>query len=182
MYEKSESPEERVVLVDENDSELGSMAKLEAHCSGSLHRAFSVFLFNDEGMLLLQKRADVKYHSAGLWSNTCCGHPRPGETTVLAAQRRLYEEMGLKVTLREAGSFIYRADLGNGLSEHELDHILIGSVDRDPEPNAEEASDWRWVGREAIAAELGSSPERFTAWFPLCVWDAWDHSRSLQLH
>ena len=125
---------EMVVLIDPNDREIGQMGKLEAHRTGRLHRAFSVFIFNAQGELLLQQRAANKYHSASLWTNTCCGHPRPGEALVAAGERRLEEEMGLHVPLRPAFHFTYAAKLEDGLTEHELDHVLIGRSDRDPRP------------------------------------------------
>src|SRR5918997_6014944 len=127
--------EEEVILVDERDRVLGASGKLRAHREGALHRAFSVFVFDGEGRLLLQKRARGKYHSAGLWSNTACGHPRPGEATREAARRRLREEMGFDCGLREAFQFLYRAELGGALVEHEYDHVLIGAHEGDPSPD-----------------------------------------------
>ena len=165
---------EQVVLIDPDDRELGHMEKLAAHREGLLHRAFSVFLFNDQGELLLQQRASSKYHSAGLWTNTCCGHPRPGETIQEAAGRRLFEEMGIKTELTPVLHFMYRAELENGLVENELDHVLICRYSNDPDPDPNEASDWRWVERETLAHELTEHPKLFTAWFPVCVWRAWD--------
>ena len=165
---------EKVVLVDENDRDLGHMEKIAAHREGMLHRAFSVFIFNSSGELLLQQRAKGKYHSPGLWSNTCCGHPRPGEATQQAAERRLKEEMGTTVQLHPALRFMYRADLDNGLVEHELDHVLVGKCDDDPDPDTSEAMDWRWVGRADLEKEMRAHPALFTAWFPLCAWQAWD--------
>lgn len=165
---------EQVVLVDENDRDLGHMEKIAAHREGMLHRAFSVFIFNSRGELLLQQRAQGKYHSAGLWSNTCCGHPRPGEATQQAAERRLKEEMGTTVQLHPALRFVYRADLDSGLVEHELDHVLVGRCDDDPDPDASEAMDWRWVGRSDLEKEVRAHPALFTAWFHLCAWQAWD--------
>lgn len=176
MSERTEERlEEMVVLVDAEDREVGEMGKLAAHREGRLHRAFSVFLFNSRGELLLQKRAASKYHSPGLWSNTCCGHPRVGEGIAEAAERRLMEEMDLKCSLRPIFRFIYRADLADGMIEHELDHVLVGSTDADPVPNAEEVSGWRWSERGELEQELRDRPERSTAWFPLCAWRAWDH-------
>ena len=167
---------EQVILVDENDRELGHMEKLAAHRSGLLHRAFSVFIFNSKGQLMLQKRAAGKYHSANLWSNTCCGHPRPGEELASAARRRLNEEMGLDLDLSQAFSFTYQAELNDGLSEHELDHVLIGFSDQEPLLSPEEASAKWLVDRRELEAELRDHPERFTAWFPLCVEQAWQYS------
>lgn len=177
--EVNERTEEEVILVDGNDQALGTMGKLEAHRTASLHRAFSVFLFDDRGRTLLQQRAEVKYHSPGLWSNTCCGHPRPGESVVEAAERRLFEEMGLRTPLVEVGRFTYKAELGNGLTEHELDHVLVGLTNEDPDPDPQEAKAWRWSERTELADELRMEPHRFTAWFPHCVWVAWDENSSL---
>lgn len=169
----AEEPEQ-VVLVDERDRDLGHMEKLAAHREGMLHRAFSVFIFNSKGHLLLQQRAKGKYHSPGLWTNTCCGHPRPGESTQLAAERRLKEEMGITAPLAPVMRFAYRAELGGGLIEHELDHVLIGEYDRDPLPDPSEAMDWRWVDKAELDKELAAHPALFTAWFPLCVAQARD--------
>ncbi|HQX98958.1 MAG TPA: isopentenyl-diphosphate Delta-isomerase [Flavobacteriales bacterium] len=167
---------EMVVLIDPNDREIGQMEKLEAHRTGRLHRAFSVFIFNAQGELLLQQRAANKYHSASLWTNTCCGHPRPGEALVAAGERRLEEEMGLHVPLRPAFHFTYAAKLEDGLTEHELDHVLIGRSDRDPRPDPEEAADWRWVDRATLEGELAAHPGLYTVWFLLCVKAAWEHA------
>jgi isopentenyl-diphosphate delta-isomerase len=156
--------EELVILVDASDREVGQAPKLAAHRQGILHRAFSVFLFDTGGRLLLQRRAQGKYHSGGLWSNTCCGHPRPGEGLVDAAQRRLAEEMGVTCALRPVGSFTYRARVGD-LEEHELDHVLVGRHEGDPRPAASEVDAWRWVAPAEAVAELAAGPERFTPWF-----------------
>jgi len=134
---------ERVVLVDERDREVGTAPKLAAHEDGALHRAFSVFVLNGHGELLLQRRADTKYHSAGLWTNTCCGHPRPGEPVAAAARRRLREEMGFDCEPAPAGTFVYRAEVG-GLVEHEYDHVFVGRHETDPLPDPAEVSEWRW--------------------------------------
>lgn len=173
-------PRELVVLVDDDDRAVGRMEKLEAHRQGRLHRAFSVFVFDGSGRLLIQRRALGKYHSPGLWSNTCCGHPRPGEDTLAAARRRLVEEMGLVCDLEHVHSFIYRADLGNGLWEHELDHVFVGTALSEPEPHPDEVAEWRAVPRKDIGEELVVRPGEFTAWFPQCVeiaWDRFDASR-----
>ncbi|WP_395094966.1 isopentenyl-diphosphate Delta-isomerase [Armatimonas sp.] len=160
--------QENVILVDANDNAIGSCEKLAAHLyGGQLHRAFSVFIFNDKNCLLLQQRALEKYHFGGLWTNTCCSHPRPGETTLTAAQRRLTEELGFTVALTELGQFLYRAeDPATGLTEHELDHVFIGHFTGEPTPNPAEVMDWRWQAMEQVEAELLASPERFTPWFP----------------
>ena len=177
--EKQSVDTEEVILIDQNDHELGRMEKLAAHHEGLLHRAFSVFIFNEHGELLLQKRAASKYHSAGLWTNTCCGHPRPGETLQEAAGRRLREEMSMNTELHPMFHFLYRAELENGLVENELDHVLIGRSSNDPLPDPSEASEWRWVNRENLERELAEDRKQFTAWFPLCVQKAWDHSTAL---
>jgi isopentenyl-diphosphate delta-isomerase len=160
---------ETVVLVDESDREVGLAPKLDAHASGALHRAFSVFVLNGRGEVLLQRRADGKYHSGGLWTNTCCGHPRPGEPVGAAARRRLREEMGFDCALSPAGAFVYRADVGGGLLEHEFDHVFLGRHDHPPTPDAAEASEWRWQSPEAALAEAEAHPERFTPWFALAL-------------
>ncbi len=157
--------EDRVILVDKDDQVLGEMPKLEAHERGMLHRAFSVFIFNDQKELMLQKRASGKYHSPNLWSNTCCSHPRLGETNVQAGERRLLEEMGFSVPLRELFSFIYKADFFNGLIEHELDHILIGHTNTTPNPVAEEVGDWKWVKIEQLKKDIVLNKDNYTIWF-----------------
>jgi isopentenyl-diphosphate Delta-isomerase len=167
--------DEFVVLVDGGDRTTGAMEKLEAHRVGALHRAFSVFVVRDDGAILLQRRADGKYHSAGLWTNSCCGHPRMGEAVLDAGRRRLREEMGIDLPLREVGTFTYRAELPNGLVEHEIDHVLIGRGDDVvPAPAPAEVSEWRWMSRQAVGDELSADPSRFTAWFPpaLTAFDA----------
>ena len=179
--ERQDGGHELVVLIDPQDREIGQMEKLAAHREGRLHRAFSVFVFNAKGELLLQQRAATKYHSASLWTNTCCGHPRPGETLVAAGERRLKEEMGLSIPLRTTFHFTYRAELEHGLVEHEMDHVLIGTSDLDPRPTPMEASDWRWVDRATLEREMAEHPGLFTAWFPLCVEDAWESLRGLEV-
>ncbi len=161
-------PGDLVVLVDASDQPLGEMNKLEAHVQGKLHRAFSIFVFNHRGELLLQRRAYNKYHSGGLWSNSCCSHPRPSESVIDAAHRRLDEEMGLTCNLVPAFSFIYRAVLEDGLVEHELDHVLIGHSNMLPTLNEEEVADFRYASMVNIRAELKQDDGRFTAWFRLC--------------
>lgn len=170
---------ERVVLVDEADRELGTMDKLEAHRDGGrLHRAFSVFLFDGEGRLLLQQRADGKYHFGGLWTNSCCSHPRAGEDVLDAGRRRLREELGVDTPLEAVGSFIYKAhDDSTGLTEHELDHILVGRFEGEPLPDRAEVAGWRWISPAQLEAEIGSSPRSFTPWFPI----AWRRLRETML-
>jgi isopentenyl-diphosphate delta-isomerase len=155
---------ERVILVNARDEPQGTAEKLAAHVSGRLHRAFSVFVLNERNELLLQRRAEGKYHSAGLWSNTCCSHPRPGEGTAAAAARRLTEEMGFGCDLEHAGFFIYRAEVGGGLIEHELDHLFVGRWNGAPTPDPEEVGEWRWIELPALRREIASSPAMFTYW------------------
>lgn len=161
--------EDRVILVDEHDTEVGTSEKLRAHELGLLHRALSIFIFNTNGDLLLQKRAAHKYHSAGLWSNTCCSHPRPGESILAAAHRRLQEEMGFDCPLEEKFAFTYRAELPGSLVEHEYDHVLVGTYDSDPVPNPEEASDFKWVGMEWLRDDLVKNSSKYTTWLSLCL-------------
>ena len=159
--------EEYVILVDEADRELGVMEKLEAHQKGLLHRAISVVVFNSKGEMLLQQRALTKYHSGGLWTNACCSHPRKGETNLEAAERRLVEEMGIKLELKEVGSFVYRATLDKNLVEHELDHVFSGVFDGDPAPDPSEAMAWKYVPIAELKSELKSKPELYTEWFKI---------------
>jgi len=160
--------EEQVVLVNEADEPIGQMEKLAAHRQGRLHRAFSVFGFDAEGRLLLQKRAASKYHSGGLWTNTCCSHPRPGESIAAAAGRRLREELGLEFPVEPAFTFLYRAPMANGLEEHELDHVLFGRVAGKPRPDPAEVEDWRYVTLAGLERELREHPDAFTAWLKVC--------------
>jgi isopentenyl-diphosphate delta-isomerase len=145
--------EEQVILVDKNDNQLGLMPKMEAHEKAVLHRAFSVFIFNKKGELMLQQRAAHKYHSPLLWTNTCCSHQRNGETNLEAGKRRLQEEMGFVTSLSEVFSFIYKAPFDNGLTEHELDHVLIGYFDNRPIINKDEAEDYKWMLLEDVKSE-----------------------------
>jgi len=156
---------DHVVLVNTDDVPQGTAEKLEAHVEGWLHRAFSIFVFDPDGRLLLQKRADHKYHSAGLWSNTCCSHPRPDEDLDEAVRRRLIEEMGFECPLHRAFHFIYRAEVGGGLIEHELDHVFIGHARPKVVPNADEVSDWAWVEPDDLLSEVATRPDRYTYWF-----------------
>lgn len=159
--------EEQVILVNENNEQIGLMPKLEAHEKAVLHRAFSVFIFNDANQLLLQKRALNKYHSPGLWTNTCCSHQRDGETNIAAGKRRLQEEMGFVTNLEESISFIYKAPFDNGLTEHEYDHILLGKFNQEPVINPSEVADWKWMSLEEIKKDLLNQPEMYTAWFKI---------------
>lgn len=153
-----------VILVDTFDHEIGTMGKLEAHKQGKLHRAFSVFIFHPDGRMLLQRRAAHKYHSGGLWSNACCSHPRPGEEISNAAHRRLKEEMGFDCELREIHAFTYRVPFPNGLTEHEFDHVLVGTSDEMPKLNPEETDDWMWLPVDDVRKELRQHPESYTYW------------------
>ena len=156
-----------VILVDKEDNQVGLMQKLEAHQKGLLHRAFSVFIFNSEYKLLLQKRAISKYHSGGLWTNTCCSHPREGEDIIDAANRRLSEEMGIKTSLRKVFEFTYRAELDNNLIENEFDHVLYGVYDNDPILNKEEAEDFKWVDMETLKSDISANSDKYTVWFKI---------------
>jgi len=158
---------EEVILVNEKDEVLGSMEKMQAHEKGILHRAISVFIFNSRKQVLLQRRALHKYHSAGLWSNTCCSHPRPGESAASAAKRRLMEEMGMVLELEHKDEFIYKVALEKGLIEHEYDHVFVGYSEEVPNPNPEEVMDYRWVSIDELNKELHVHPERYTYWFKL---------------
>ena len=159
--------EEQVILVNERDEPIGLMGKMEAHEKGLLHRAFSVFIFNSKQEVLLQQRASCKYHSPNLWTNTCCSHPRAGETNLQAGERRLQEEMGMQVPLEEVFSFIYKAPFDNGLTEHELDHILIGYYNNSPIINPDEVSSWRWESPKNIKADITKHPHQYTEWFKI---------------
>lgn len=165
---------ERVVLVDEQDRELGAAEKLAAHGAGKLHRAFSIFVFNSERRLLLQRRAQAKYHSGGLWSNTCCGHPRPGEATDAAARRRLREELNFDCELRPAFEFIYRAQLANELIEHEYDHVFVGEFDGVVVPNDREVEDWKWTTLDELRRDMRVRPDEYTYWLKAALaTDGW---------
>ena len=159
--------EEKVILVDKNDNQVGLMPKLEAHEKGVLHRAFSIFIFNSKYELLLQKRASSKYHSGGLWTNTCCSHPREGEDILDAANRRLDEEMGIKTSLRKVYDFIYKAELDNQLTEHEFDHVFYGVCDNDPILNKDEAEDFKWVDMEKLNNDIIKNEDNYTVWFKI---------------
>ncbi|WP_406683384.1 isopentenyl-diphosphate Delta-isomerase [Seonamhaeicola sp. MEBiC1930] len=157
--------EEKVILVNENDEQIGLMPKMEAHEKAVLHRAFSVFIFNDKNELMLQQRALDKYHSPGLWTNTCCSHQRDGETNIEAGKRRLQEEMGFVTELEETISFIYKAPFDNGLTEHELDHVLIGKYNNEPSINLNEVASWKWMALEDVKNDIILNPDLYTEWF-----------------
>lgn len=156
---------DEVILVDADNREIGTCGKLEAHERGLLHRAFSIFVFHPDGRLLLQQRAQHKYHSGGLWTNTCCSHPRPGEAVLEAAHRRLMEEMGFDCALEEVHTFTYRVSFPNGLTEHEYDHVIVGVSDAVPAVNTEEVGEWRWVAPDELRADIEAHPDRYTYWF-----------------
>ena len=159
--------EDKVILVDSNDNQIGLMPKLEAHKKGVLHRAFSVFIFNNDGELMLQRRALTKYHSPGLWTNTCCSHQRDGETNIISGKRRLNEEMGFNTELFEKTSFIYKAKFDNGLTEHEFDHVLVGSYNHSPIINPNEVDSWKWMSMENVKKDIKDHPDNYTAWFKI---------------
>jgi len=159
--------EEQVILVNERDEPLGTMPKMEAHEKAVLHRAFSVFVMNSKGEILLQQRAAHKYHSPLLWTNTCCSHQRLGESNIAAGKRRLQEEMGFATDLKELFSFIYKAPFDNGLTEHELDHVMLGFYQEDPQINTEEVANWKWMSPAVIKTDMQKSPEIYTAWFTI---------------
>lgn len=157
--------EDLIVLVNENDEQIGSIGKLEAHQKGLLHRAFSIIVWNDQHEILIHQRAIGKYHSEGLWTNTCCSHPKVGETILEAAHRRLQEEMGFDCELQQKFHFIYQVELENQLIENELDHVLIGTFNQNPSPNPEEVEDYRWISLEQLKNEIAEKPAQFTFWF-----------------
>jgi isopentenyl-diphosphate delta-isomerase len=159
--------EEHVILVDEQNQDRGTMEKMEAHLKGELHRAFSIFVFNSRGELMLHRRAAHKYHSGGLWTNTCCSHPRPGETLDEAVHRRLVEEMGFDTELNYGFSFLYHQQVGE-LIEHELDHVWVGNFDGLPQINPEEVDAWKFMSMEDIRQDMQDHPENYTVWFRLC--------------
>ncbi len=159
--------EEKVILVNEQDEWMGLAGKMQAHKEGLLHRAFSVFVFNSDNELLIQQRAGHKYHSPGLWSNTCCSHPRKGESTFAAAHRRMKEELGFDCAIEKAFEFRYNSEVGNGLIENEYDHIYIGYTDKIPQINPEEVQDYRFISIDKLADRLETEPTAFTAWLKL---------------
>ena len=166
--------EEKVILVDTNDEPLGLMNKMEAHEQALLHRAFSVFVLNDKNEVMLQQRASHKYHSPLLWTNTCCSHQRAGESNIQAGKRRLEEEMGFKTNLKELFHFIYKAPFDNGLTEHELDHVMIGYSNQEPKINPEEVESWKWMKIEDIKNDMEIHPEIYTVWFKI-IFDKFYH-------
>ncbi|WP_163400249.1 isopentenyl-diphosphate Delta-isomerase [Flavobacterium fluviatile] len=166
--------EENVILVNQNDEQIGLMPKLEAHEKAVLHRAFSVFILNNKNEIMLQQRAHQKYHSPLLWTNTCCSHQREGESNIEAGSRRLFEEMGFQTDLKELFHFIYKAPFDNGLTEHELDHVMIGYHNENPAINPEEVEDWKWMKIEDIKEDIEKQPEIYTVWFKI-IFDEFYH-------
>jgi isopentenyl-diphosphate Delta-isomerase len=169
MKNKNKRMENLLILVDENDNEIGLMEKLPVHQKGLLHRAFSVFIFNSNNELLLQQRAGEKYHSGGLWSNTCCSHSISCEQMEDSVYRRLKEEMGLETETRFQFKFLYRADFENGLKEHELDHVYFGKSDEKPRPDVNEVMNWKYISLEKLFADISLHPANYTAWLKICL-------------
>jgi isopentenyl-diphosphate delta-isomerase len=166
--------EENVILVNERDEPIGLMPKMEAHEKAVLHRAFSVFVLNSKNEIMLQQRAHHKYHSPLLWTNTCCSHQREGETNIQAGNRRLFEEMGFQTELKELFHFIYKAPFDNGLTEHELDHVMIGYYNEAPSINPDEVEAWKWMPIEAVKADIQNHPDLYTIWFQI-IFDQFYH-------
>ncbi len=166
--------EEQVILVNESDEQLGLMPKMEAHEKARLHRAFSVFVFNEKGELMLQQRAADKYHSPNLWTNTCCSHQRDGETNIEAGKRRLQEEMGFVCDLKEVFWFVYKAPFDNGLTEHELDHVMVGYFNENPVINKEEVESYKWMTLDAVKNDIENRPEIYTAWFKIIFKESYE--------
>ena len=161
---------EKVILVDNNNREIGIEEKIKVHIEGKLHRAFSIFIFNSKNELLLQRRAKTKYHCGGLWTNTCCSHPRPGEKIIDAAKRRLKEEMGIITEdIWNVSSFIYKAILGNGLTEHEYDYVLVGNYNESPKINLKEVDNWKWVTLEELKKDIKENTDHYTPWFRIIL-------------
>ncbi|MDG1527627.1 MAG: isopentenyl-diphosphate Delta-isomerase [Polaribacter sp.] len=170
--------EEQVILVDKNDNQIGLMPKMEAHEKALLHRAFSVFTFNEKGQLLLQQRASDKYHSPLLWTNTCCSHQRNGETSLEAGKRRLQEEMGFTCDLEEVFSFIYKAPFDNGLTEHELDHVMVGRYNENPIINKDEVESFKWMTLEEVKDDIENNPQIYTEWFKIIFKESYSKLRN----
>ena len=167
--------EEQVILVNEKDEQLGTMPKLEAHEKGVLHRAFSVFVLNDSGEMMMQQRAACKYHSPLLWTNTCCSHQRVGESNIEAGKRRLFEEMGFVTELKDVVSFIYKASFDNGLTEHEFDHVLVGTYNENPNINIDEVNNFKWMTLEQVKVDMELNPDIYTEWFKIIFDKFYEH-------
>lgn len=172
--------EEKVILVNEKDEQIGLMPKMEAHEKALLHRAFSVFVFNDKNELMLQQRAAHKYHSPLLWANTCCSHQREGETNIEAGKRRLQEEMGFVTELEDTISFIYKAPFDNGLTEHEFDHVMVGYSNQEPLINPDEVAAWKWMPLEEVRQDMVLHPEHYTEWFKIIFDKYYSHINQVQ--
>lgn len=170
--------EEKVILVDQNDNPIGLMNKMEAHEKALLHRAFSIFIFNDKGELLIQQRALTKYHSAGEWANTCCSHQRDGETSLDAAHRRLMEEMGFDTPLTEVFNFTYKQAFGNGLTEHEFDHVLFGNYEEKPDVNPEEVASWKYINMDDLVHDIDKNPSNYTIWLQIALKEVLQHLKT----
>jgi len=166
---KLKNRENKVILVNKQNKEIGICLKSEAHKKGKLHKAFSIFIFNSKNELLLQRRVKEKYHSGGLWSNTVCSHPKPGEIIENATKIRLVEEMGFSTNLKELYSFIYKSDYENGLCEHEFDHVFIGYYDKAPTPNPEEVMDYKWITADDLKKNIKKNPGDYTSWFKIIL-------------
>ena len=167
--------EEEVILVNKENEQIGTMPKMEAHEKALLHRAFSVFILNDNGEIMLQQRAASKYHSPLLWTNTCCSHQRVGESNLDAGKRRLQEEMGFVAELKELFSFIYKAPFDNGLTEHEYDHVMIGNFNTEPKINLEEVEAWKWMSPELVKKDIHDNPTEYTVWFKIIFEKFYQH-------
>lgn len=166
---KMQPTNEQIIIVDENDNQIGTGEKLQVHIDGKMHRAFSIFVYNSKGQLMLQKRDKNKYHSGGLWTNTTCSHPNDGENTEDAAHRRIKEEMGFDCPLKKLFSFNYKVEFDNGLIENECDHVFIGNYDKKPKPNPKEAEDWKWISMEDLEKEIDDKPEEFSHWIKIAL-------------
>ena len=171
-------PVEYVLLVNKNDQPLGTMEKITAHEKGELHRAFSVFVFNNRGELMLQRRATEKYHSGGLWTNTVCSHPKAGEDVAASAKRRMMEEMGFECEISKVFKFIYKSDVGDGLIEHEYDHVFFGYSDEEPNPNPEEVEGWKYVDMDWLNKDVTENPGNYTVWFRIALKEVIQHIES----
>ncbi|WP_405383410.1 isopentenyl-diphosphate Delta-isomerase [Maribacter sp. LLG6340-A2] len=167
--------EEQVILVNTDNEQIGTMPKMEAHEKALLHRAFSVFVTNAKGEIMLQQRAASKYHSPLLWTNTCCSHQRVGESNIDAGKRRLQEEMGFQTELEELFSFIYKAPFDNGLTEHEFDHVMLGSYNEEPKINPLEVEAWKWMSPEDVRQDIAKNPKEYTVWFKIIFEKFYQH-------